>query len=234
MPPRPATSKQLRYLRLLADRTGTTFAPPRTSQEAGEMIDEMRARRRAERGEITRARSAVSHDMATRRGDAARVRPHELSGYGAHASWATEVEGPEVVNCRGGNGDYDVYVGRLPAPVGAPGPGSDGFWGNPFRSGRDGTRAQVIEMYERWLLAQPQMLSRLAELRGKKLGFTLAEIVDLIGGKGAIETPVLEEQLQPQQIVNQISHLESQRDEIESAIQRLRATYNRLSQGAAA
>ena len=71
-------------------------------------------------------------------------------------------------------------------------------------------------------------------LRGKKLGFTLTEIVDLIGGKGAIETPVLEEQLQPQQIVNQISHLESQRDEIESAIQRLRATYNRLSQGAAA
>lgn len=71
-------------------------------------------------------------------------------------------------------------------------------------------------------------------LRGKKLGFTLTEICDLIGGKGATETADLEEQLQPQQIINQISHLERQRDEIETAIQRLRATHNRLSQAAAA
>ena len=66
-------------------------------------------------------------------------------------------------------------------------------------------------------------------IRGKKLGFTLTEINDLIGGKGATETPDLEEQLQPQQIVNQIGHLERQRDEIDSAIERLRATHNRLS-----
>ena len=33
-------------------------------------------------------------------------------------------------------------------------------------------------------------------LKGKKLGFTLTEIQDLIGGKGATETPDLEEQLQ--------------------------------------
>ena len=69
-------------------------------------------------------------------------------------------------------------------------------------------------------------------LRGKKLGFTLTEINDLIGGKGANETPDLEEQLQPQQIVSQIGHLERQRDEIDSAIQQLRATHNHLSQGA--
>jgi DNA-binding transcriptional MerR regulator len=71
-------------------------------------------------------------------------------------------------------------------------------------------------------------------LRGKKLGFTLTEINDLIGGKGANETPDLEEQLQPQQIVNQIGHLERQRSEIDSAIERLRATHSRLLQGAAA
>ena len=70
-------------------------------------------------------------------------------------------------------------------------------------------------------------------LRGKKLGFTLTEIQELIGGKGATETPDLEEQLQPHQIVNQIGHLERQRDEIESAIARLRATQNRLSGQAA-
>ncbi len=71
-------------------------------------------------------------------------------------------------------------------------------------------------------------------LRGKKLGFTLTEINDLIGGKGVKETPDLEEQLQPQQIVNQIGHLERQRNEIDSAIERLRATHSRLRQGAAA
>jgi DNA-binding transcriptional MerR regulator len=71
-------------------------------------------------------------------------------------------------------------------------------------------------------------------LRGKKLGFTLTEINDLIGGKGAGETPDLEEQLQPQQIVNQISHLERQRSEIDSAIERLRETHSRLLEGAAA
>ena len=62
-------------------------------------------------------------------------------------------------------------------------------------------------------------------LRGKKLGFTLAEISDLIGGKGANDSPDLEERLQPQQIVNQIGHLERQREEIESAIARLGATH---------
>ena len=71
-------------------------------------------------------------------------------------------------------------------------------------------------------------------LWGKKLGFTLSEINDLIGGKGANETPDLEERLQPHQIVNQIGHLERQRSEIDIAIERLRATHSRLSQGAAA
>ncbi len=71
-------------------------------------------------------------------------------------------------------------------------------------------------------------------LRGKKLGFTLTEINDLIGGKGANETPDLEEQLQPQQIVNQIGHLERQRSEIDSAIERLRETHSRLLQSVAA
>jgi DNA-binding transcriptional MerR regulator len=71
-------------------------------------------------------------------------------------------------------------------------------------------------------------------LRGKKLGFTLTEIKDLIGANGAHETPDLEEQLQPNQIVNQIGHLERQRSEIDSAIERLKATQSRLMQGAAA
>ena len=71
-------------------------------------------------------------------------------------------------------------------------------------------------------------------LKGKKLGFTLTEIQDLIGGKGASEMTDLEDQLNPQQIVTQISHLERQRNEIEGAIERLRATQSRLAHGAAA
>jgi DNA-binding transcriptional MerR regulator len=71
-------------------------------------------------------------------------------------------------------------------------------------------------------------------LKGKKLGFTLTEIQDLIGGKGATETPNLEDQLNSQQIDTQISHLERQRGEIENAIERLRATQSRLAHGEAA
>jgi DNA-binding transcriptional MerR regulator len=71
-------------------------------------------------------------------------------------------------------------------------------------------------------------------LRGKKLGFTLSEISDLIGGKGASEIASFEERLRPQQIVNQIGHLERQREEIDSAISRLRATHTRLSETTAA
>jgi DNA-binding transcriptional MerR regulator len=71
-------------------------------------------------------------------------------------------------------------------------------------------------------------------LKGKKLGFTLTEIQDLIGGKGTTETPDLEDQLNPQQIDTQIGHLERQRSEIDTAIERLRATQSRLAQGDAA
>jgi DNA-binding transcriptional MerR regulator len=71
-------------------------------------------------------------------------------------------------------------------------------------------------------------------LKGKKLGFTLTEIQDLIGGGGTTETPDLEDQLNPHQIDTQIVHLERQRSEIETAIERLRATQNRLAQGEAA
>ena len=49
--------------------------------------------------------------------------------------------------------------------------------------------------------------------------------------RGGDETPDFEQRLQPHEIVSQIGHLERQRDEIDSAIQRLRATHNHLSQG---
>ena len=42
-------------------------------------------------------------------------------------------------------------------------------WGNPFTIGRDGTRAEVIEKYARYLAATQRLLDALPELRGKTL-----------------------------------------------------------------
>ncbi|SEP53675.1 MULTISPECIES: DUF4326 domain-containing protein [Amycolatopsis] len=63
---------------------------------------------------------------------------------------------PLVVHCK--RAPHDVYIGR------------PSKWGNPFVIGRDGSREQVITRYERWLLAQPELVAALAELSGKTLG----------------------------------------------------------------
>jgi DNA-binding transcriptional MerR regulator len=65
-------------------------------------------------------------------------------------------------------------------------------------------------------------------LNGKRLGFTLGEIFDLIGAQASDGLIEFEERLQPQQIANQIRHLEGRRGEIETAIERLRATHRKL------
>ena len=61
-----------------------------------------------------------------------------------------------VVHCR--QEPYDIYIGR----------GSR--WGNPFLIGVDGTRKEVIEKYRQFILAHPQLMEDLHELRGKTLG----------------------------------------------------------------
>lgn len=43
-------------------------------------------------------------------------------------------------------------------------------WGNPFQIGRDGSREQVIKMYEVHLRRRPDLLAALPELAGKRLG----------------------------------------------------------------
>lgn len=61
-----------------------------------------------------------------------------------------------VVHCK--REPYDVYIGR------------PSKWGNPFVVDQDGTRAEVIEKYERWLSTMPELLAELDELRGQVLG----------------------------------------------------------------
>jgi DNA-binding transcriptional MerR regulator len=71
-----------------------------------------------------------------------------------------------------------------------------------------------------------------AILEGKKLGFTLVEIRDFIGGgRGGTN---FEQALGVQQILDQIRHLERQRDEIEETIGRLREMENRRQNSLAA
>jgi DNA-binding transcriptional MerR regulator len=66
-------------------------------------------------------------------------------------------------------------------------------------------------------------------LKGKHLGFTLSEIADLIGADDELARSDFEERLQPAQIVDQLSHLERQRREIDEAIELLKATRERMS-----
>lgn len=61
-----------------------------------------------------------------------------------------------VVNLR--HEEYDVLIAR------------PSKWGNPFQIGRDGSREQVIKMYEIHLRHQPDLLAALPELAGKRLG----------------------------------------------------------------
>ena len=83
-----------------------------------------------------------------------------------------------VVNLTRGE-RFDVYIGR-------PGKGQTGPWGNPFVIGRDGDRATVIAQYERWLHTQPQLLTRLPELKGKRLGCSAFRVpASNFGGPGA-------------------------------------------------
>lgn len=66
---------------------------------------------------------------------------------------------PRVVNRRRRPHDCDpIYVGR------------PSRWGNPFREGRHGNRLEVIELYRRWLLSQPDLVAiARKELRGRDL-----------------------------------------------------------------
>jgi DNA-binding transcriptional MerR regulator len=66
-------------------------------------------------------------------------------------------------------------------------------------------------------------------LKGKHLGFTLSEIAELIGADDGVARSEFEERLQPAQIVDQLTHLERQRREIDEAIELLKATRERMS-----
>ncbi|PTL60265.1 hypothetical protein [Paraconexibacter algicola] len=82
----PPTSKQLRYLRQLALDRGVSFTPPNSKADASRQIAALKARTPDSRSDRTREIRNVQRDMQSR-GDAARVRDHELEGHGSTAAW---------------------------------------------------------------------------------------------------------------------------------------------------
>lgn len=83
----PPTDKQLSYLRDLALGRGQSFAYPASAAEASREIERLLRAKRTSPADRRRETRAVRDDMATGRGDAARVRPEELGGYGSTATW---------------------------------------------------------------------------------------------------------------------------------------------------
>jgi len=78
------TAKQQRYLRTLAEQTGTSFTPPQTKAEASRQINRLKALKASPRHERGLDRKAVSEAV---RGDAATPRADEIVGYGSSATW---------------------------------------------------------------------------------------------------------------------------------------------------
>jgi Protein of unknown function (DUF3072) len=81
----PPTDKQLAYLRRLAQRTGRTFATPRTRSEASA---EIRQLRQARGSGFTFAELEAEEAGRRAHDDAPLVRSFEVAGYGASATWS--------------------------------------------------------------------------------------------------------------------------------------------------
>src|SRR3954470_12723754 len=83
----PPTARQQSYIRRLALARGISFTPPKTVAEASTLINQLKRRRPDDAGTRRRELKAVRADLAAGRGDATRVRDHEVDGYGSSATW---------------------------------------------------------------------------------------------------------------------------------------------------
>lgn len=88
MSTKPPTVKQLAYLRALAERTGQTFATPRTSRDASAEIRRLKAAPADTRRERRMERDEIADAIAAGPQDSARVTRSEVVGYGASATWS--------------------------------------------------------------------------------------------------------------------------------------------------
>jgi hypothetical protein len=82
------TSRQLSYLKSLADRTGQTFTYPKTSLQASAEINRLKHARPSTHTERYVERKLIADQIATGPLDAARVREDEISGRGSNCRWS--------------------------------------------------------------------------------------------------------------------------------------------------
>jgi hypothetical protein len=85
------TTKQLRYLRELANSRGQTFRYPTTRAEASAEIRRLLAHRPDSRLERAIERREGERAVGRERFDAAAVRPEEIQGYGGNCRWSHRV-----------------------------------------------------------------------------------------------------------------------------------------------
>ena len=70
-----------------------------------------------------------------------------------------------VVNCKGGNRNFDVYIGRRTWPI-----PENSKWRNPYSAIKYG-REKAIEMYRGYVMNKPELLELIpTELKDKRLG----------------------------------------------------------------
>jgi hypothetical protein len=84
---RKPTTRQLAYLKALAERTGQTFAYPTTMADASAGINRLKQAQPSNRTERYVERKLIADQIATGPLDAARVREDEISGRGSSATW---------------------------------------------------------------------------------------------------------------------------------------------------
>lgn len=81
------TAKQLAYLKKLAVARGVTFVYPPTRAAASREIGRLLAYPLEHRELRVHEAREIAREVAERPNDASAVREHEITGYGAHATW---------------------------------------------------------------------------------------------------------------------------------------------------
>ncbi len=81
------SAKQLSYLRSLANRTGQTFAYPRTIAQASAEIRRLKAAAPSSRIERAVERKLIADAIARGPEDSSAVTSREITGYGSSATW---------------------------------------------------------------------------------------------------------------------------------------------------
>jgi hypothetical protein len=88
LPTRPASPRQLFYLKSLANRCGQTFTYPHSAGEASREISRLKTVEASSRTERYVERKAIADQIATGPiHDANRVQEDEISGRGSSATW---------------------------------------------------------------------------------------------------------------------------------------------------